>query len=255
MLSQKDIQLLIEGCRATAKIGLGTGVKATIQELAIDFLSPPMDFLGLTTNPAIFVNEETYHLLGKFHKSWVSNGTIAVKESFLKEPTLQIIGIIVHETGHAFNVAAGISNSEANAYIFEIEVLSRWLHQNNTLLYGSNSSDLLKYFNSRLEEYHKSMSGSPYLSQLVKQIEHGTIPCDPEKENTPLLQPKLKRSRSDSSHVVHGGKKISRGIPGFFGEATYSHLTVRFEAQCTFFRTVICIDEKEKHLKSSCIML
>ncbi len=203
------------------KKGLGTGVKATIHELAVDFLSPPMDFLGLTTNPAIYVNDETYHLLGKFHKNWVANHTIAVKESFLNEHTAQIIGIIVHETGHAFKVAAGIANSEANAYIFEIEVLWRWLHQNNTLLYGCTSADLLEYFNSRLEDYHKSTSGNPYLSKLVQQIESGKIPADPEKENLPLLQPSLKRSRSDSSTVVPNGKRSSRSTLGLFSESSY----------------------------------
>lgn len=86
-----------------------------------------------------------------------------------------VIGIIAHETGHAFNVAAKIENSEANAYIFEIEVLLLWHKAKNPALFGCSTSDLLDFFKSRLPYYRMGIKTSLYLGYLVEEIEHSTI--------------------------------------------------------------------------------
>ncbi|WP_156812518.1 hypothetical protein [Legionella tunisiensis] len=118
MLAKEDILKIINECRKMGEIGLDNGIMALVPTLNVDFLLPPKDFLGVSNNPAIFVNHNTYRLLGKHHNVWKKNKTIAVKEDFLEKDPMMIIGIIVHEVGHAFNVAAGITNSESNAYLF-----------------------------------------------------------------------------------------------------------------------------------------
>ncbi len=40
-----------------------------------------------------------------------------------KPNDMTAIGVIVHETGHAYNIAAGLVNTEANAQAFEIKTL------------------------------------------------------------------------------------------------------------------------------------
>ncbi|KTD22496.1 hypothetical protein [Legionella londiniensis] len=171
MWTISDIQRIIHVCRCAGKKGLGNGNKGIIPPLEIDILTPPHDFLGIGENPAIFVNEHTFSLLGKHHNQWKENQTIAVKKDFLTLQTMQMIGILVHETGHAFNVAADIPNTEANAYIFEIEILSNW-HQNKYTFYTDFSTDdLQKYFSSRLPYYRKETKNSSYLQELVKRIE------------------------------------------------------------------------------------
>lgn len=175
MLTKKDVAEIIDGCRKTAKVGLGNGCQATIDELVIDFLSPPNDFLGVGNNPAIFVNSHTYRLLGHVHETWEENKTIAVKEHFLQNTTINIIGILVHETGHAFNVAAKIPNTETNAYIFEIEVLAHWYRTKNDLLHDCTKSSLQSYLEDRLPFYRKNSKDSDYLAGLVHKIEQGTL--------------------------------------------------------------------------------
>jgi len=175
MLTKEDIQKIIDECRVTAKQGLRNGTKALIPDIEIDFLAPPADFLGKQENPAIFINHHTYSFLGKHHTSWVVNQTIAVKERFLENSPVMVIGILAHETGHAFNVAAKIENSEANAYIFEIEVLLSWHKAKNPVLFGCSQSDLLDFFKSRLPYYRMGEKNSMYLESLVKTIEQNTI--------------------------------------------------------------------------------
>lgn len=76
-------------------------------------------------------------LLGAFHQNCVINKTIVLKDSFLMTKSIDVIGTIIHEIGHAFNVAAKIPNSEANAYIFEIEVMLKLLETDNPMLFGN----------------------------------------------------------------------------------------------------------------------
>lgn len=190
MLAKEDILKIINECRKMGEKGLSNGVKASIPTLKVDFLLPPKDFLGISTNPAIFVNRDTYRLLGKRHNVWEKNKTIAVKEDFLKKEPMMIIGIIVHEVGHAFNVAARITNSEANAYIFEIEVLSRWTKTENPMLYGCSINDVQSFFESRLSMYRREASGSERLAYLVEAIEQNELfplPQDTSTESRGVL--------------------------------------------------------------------
>ena len=174
MLNKKDIQNIIDECREMGTKGLGNGVQANIKELQVDFLSPPNDFLGLAGNPAIFINQHTHKLLGKAHPSWQPNQTIAVKEDFLKNNAMLIIGILVHEIGHAFNVAADIPNSEFNAYIFEIEVINSWFAKKSPLLFDCSKADVQGFFSNRLPYYHSETRKSAYLNTLVKKVEENS---------------------------------------------------------------------------------
>ena len=190
MLTKKDIETIINECRVAGKNGLGNGCRAFIPEISVDFLSPPTDFLGVGSNPAIFVNRSTFNLLGRHHKTWAVNKTVAVKESFLENPPMNIIGIIAHEIGHAFNVAAGIDNSEANAYIFEIEILALSFKTNTPLLFNCSATDLQSYFESRRPHYNMAIKGCDYLAALVKKIEQHTLlePLDSKVTQTDALK-------------------------------------------------------------------
>lgn len=170
MITKYQIRLLIEACREIGWTGLNNGIKASIPELEIDILNPPNDFLGVHGNPAIFVNEHTYKLLGAVHEDWILNKTIALKGSFLKESPIDIIGAIVHETGHAFNVSAHIENTEANAYIYEIEVMRLLLETKSPLMFDCTYSELQSYFARRLSFYKKGIQSNEYLTQLVDEI-------------------------------------------------------------------------------------
>ena len=156
--------------RNAGKKGLGNGSKATIPELNIDILTPPNDFLGVGSNPAIFINSQTFNLLGKHHQ-WLENQTIAVKKNFLSFNHMQKIGILVHEAGHAFNVAAQIANTEANAYIFEIEVLTNWHAPSKMGSMDFTKDELLCYWSMRLPYFRQKASSSDYLARLMADIE------------------------------------------------------------------------------------
>ncbi|WP_419420198.1 hypothetical protein ACNVED_02570 [Legionella sp. D16C41] len=170
MLTENDIKQILELGRSLGKIGLSNGVSAQMPKLIIDILKPPKDFIGVNSNPAIFVNKSTYQYWGKKHKNWIVNETIAIKDSFLKQPKLEVIGAIVHEIGHAFNVAANIANTEANAYIFEIEVLNRLIPANLELFNNISDEDIKSYFAMRLPYYKQAISSNAHLTELVDQI-------------------------------------------------------------------------------------
>ncbi|KTD43177.1 hypothetical protein [Legionella parisiensis] len=170
MLTSYHIRLLIEKCREMGWNGLNNGITASIPQLQIDILKPPHDFLGVQGNPAIFVNKSTYKLLGHLHKNWVMNQTIALKVSFFEQTMIDMIGEIIHEAGHAFNVAAKIANTEANAYIYEIEVIRKLLETKSPLLFGCTSGDIQSFFRKRLPYYNKEVSENKYLAQLVETI-------------------------------------------------------------------------------------
>ncbi|WP_133127405.1 hypothetical protein [Legionella nagasakiensis] len=199
MLTKRDIQRIIDECRMAGNNGLGNGKRGTIDELVIDFLTPPNNFLGIGSNPAIFVNEKTYKLLGKYHRTWEKNKTIAVQEDFLDKPPMKVIGILVHETGHAFNIAAGISNTEANACIFEIEVLSLWYKTNNSTLFDCSKEDLLSYFEERLTNYRSVMDENEYLKNLVRDIREHTILDESECRPRPV---KVRKTRHPSRYEL-----------------------------------------------------
>ncbi|KTD70370.1 MULTISPECIES: hypothetical protein [Legionella] len=171
MLTNYHIRLLLDECREMGWNGLDNGVTASMPQLQVDLVEPPHDFLGVKGNPAVFINKDTYKLLGHLHENWVVNQTIALKTSFLKQQTVNIIGALVHEAGHAFNVSAKIANNEANAYIYEIEVMLKLLETNSPLLFGCTNNDIKSYFNERLPFYNKEISKNKYLAKLVDFIE------------------------------------------------------------------------------------
>ena len=211
MLTKIDIQTLIDECRIVAESGLGNGTKATIKELELDFLTPPTDFLGIDNNPAIFINLYTFRLLGKLHEKWLVNKTIAVKENFLENKPITVIGIIVHEVGHAFNVAANIPNSEANAYIFEIEVLSRWFKIKHPLIQHLPYEELHLFFISRLGYYHMETKNNPYLKQLVLEIESHIAFAIQKKASVPI-----ENSKGHLPRVIVSTPKIQNKNPLLF---------------------------------------
>lgn len=170
MLSLYHLMLLVRKCQEEAQNGLPNGTYASIPKIKIDVVSP-QTFLGTENNPAIFINEKTYKLIGSSHKNWEKNSTIALKKNFLKEEPIQIIGAIIHETGHAFNVAAGLPNTEANAYIYEIEVMRKLLETQSPLLFGCSFDDVRSFFKDRLIQYRKDTRYNEYLAQLVESIQ------------------------------------------------------------------------------------
>lgn len=170
MLRIEHIKQIIEACRELGEQGLDTGVKASIPDMLVDVVTPPSDFLGVNGNPAIFVNQKTYNLLGALHSSWIVNKTIAVKEIFLEEKPINIIGAIIHETGHAFCVAAKIANSEVNSYIFEIEVLLRLIEMKSPLLTHCSTKDIQSYFDSRIPYYNIGAGSNEHLVSLIKLV-------------------------------------------------------------------------------------
>lgn len=171
MLAKLHLKQIVTVCRQLGEHGLNNGVKATIPPLEIDILKPPNDFLGVVDNPALFINKETFKLLSAFHKNWVVNQTIVLKDRFLMRESIDVIGAIIHETGHAFNVAAKIPNSEANAYIFEIEVMLKLLETESPILFGNSEKEVRSFFEKRLSYYYKSILGNAYLADLVKTIQ------------------------------------------------------------------------------------
>lgn len=185
---REHIEHIINQCREVGEAGLENGTHASFPTLYIDVVTPPLDFLGVNSNPAIFINKETFKLLGAMHSNWIENRTIALKDSLLNKDPIEIIGAIVHETGHAFNVAANIENSEANAYIFEIEVLLRLFKTNKLSEFDCSALDLRCYFSSRLSYYHAGAHHNPYLENTIEKIktefkiEHKALSSEQKKQ-------------------------------------------------------------------------
>ncbi|KTD38570.1 hypothetical protein Lnau_0558 [Legionella nautarum] len=192
MLTREQIREIIEECRRIGVSGLGNGRRTTIPFIKIDILrADGLDFTGVLGNSAIFINKNTHKMLSQYHSSWVANKTIAIKESLLLKPTIDIIGAIVHETGHAFNVEAKIANTEGNAYIFEIEVLLKLLESDYLSSFGCDKEDVGSYFQSRLANYHME-TRNPYLAKRVDEIVEEFGLYNPRKE-----QPDEKPSLSE----------------------------------------------------------
>ncbi|MCE0721719.1 MULTISPECIES: hypothetical protein [Legionella] len=194
MISSYHIRLLIEECREMGWSGLNNGKTASMPQIQIDVLKPPHDFLGVQGNPAIFVNQSTYKLLGHLHKNWVMNQTIALKTTFFEQKTIDVIGAIIHEGGHAFNVAAKIANTETNAYIYEIEMMRKLFETKSPLLFGCDFSDIQSFFKGRLAFYNKGIdnkdnSDKKYLASLVEAIKQEfkleeEVAPSPEQKNS-----------------------------------------------------------------------
>ena len=164
----------------------------TIPQLEIDIVLPE-EFLGVHNNPAIFVNSATYRQLKKFHLNWVENRTLAFKQSFLTGETIDVIGAVIHETGHAFNVAANISNTEDNAYIYEIEVMRRLFATNSPLLFGCSFTEVQSYFKRRLAYYCINHKNNPELYNLIESITiEFQLTAEELQSNSPENNPSFK---------------------------------------------------------------
>ncbi|MFW2535184.1 MULTISPECIES: hypothetical protein [unclassified Legionella] len=87
-------------------------------------------------------------------------------------------------------MAAGITNSESNAYLFEIEVLSLWVKTGNSMLFNCSASDVQAFFESRLSMYRMEIRGNEHLARLVEAIEKKEIfslPQNTSAESSELL--------------------------------------------------------------------
>ena len=164
--------MVIAQAIAEAGVGLGNGNNALVPAITVNVVAPGL-FLGAPGNPAIFVNAATFAALGGHHPLWVLNQTIAVFAATLARPTVDAVGILVHETGHGFNVAAGIPNTEGNAYIFEIEVLSRLVLAGNNVLaiLGVTQAQVNVFLVGRLPQYRQAGVGDLYLNALRGLVE------------------------------------------------------------------------------------
>lgn len=169
MLTIYHIRLLIDECRELSRLGVLNDNRVVIPHLDIDLVLLG-EFIGAQDNPAIFVNSMTFKRLSKFHSNWVENGTLVFQKSFLQKAPIDIIGAVVHETGHAFNVAAKIPNTESNAYIYEIELLRKLLKSKSPSLLDCSLADVTSYFQRRLTYYAKDSSNSPELCALIAEI-------------------------------------------------------------------------------------
>lgn len=169
MLSIYHIRLLINECREMSRVGFFNDHRVAIPHLEIDVVLPG-DFIGANNNPAIFVNSMTFKRLSKFHTHWIENGTLVFQKSFLQKDPIDIIGAVIHETGHAFNVAANLPNTEVNAYIYEIEILRQLYLSKSPLLFDCSLEDVRAYFHRRLVFYAKDSPHSPELRTLIEEI-------------------------------------------------------------------------------------
>lgn len=172
-MTEQEMKEILKHCQELASKGLKNGYSAKIPELEINI--PKLNsFIGVN-NPAIFVTEVTYGKLGRFHEDWTPNITIAISQTFLRKyinDKIRLIGILVHETGHAFNFYAGIPNSELNAYIFEIEILHK-LYEEGVLSekpYGITKEEMQSFFQFRLHKYKSTILKSDYLNALIANI-------------------------------------------------------------------------------------
>ena len=200
MISNSNIERLFRICRMRAIIGLGNNKTAYIPHLCLNIVEKST-FIGVGGNPAIFVNNITYRILKKFHPLWKPNITVVLKRSFLesKKP-MDIVGVIVHEAGHAFNVYSGIKNTEKNAYIFEIDVLL-CMYKKGLLseMFDITKTDLSPYFNDRMSFYIMDADKKGYLFTPVKSINdcfNLTKPTHPKPSKSPEKSPGLEEKAS-----------------------------------------------------------
>lgn len=172
-MTYAEMKRILIYCQVLGFEGLKNGNSAIIPELKIN-LPKRNSFIGVQGNPAIFVSDVTYKKLKRFHADWVPNVTIAISSAYLfksRPSYIDIIGVLVHEAGHAFNVYAKIANNEANAYVFEIETMFK-LFKMRVLKrqFGLSKEDLGSYFQSRMDQYTLETHNNPDLKQLVDEM-------------------------------------------------------------------------------------
>ena len=178
----KEIESIIEACRQITSAGtLWNPKPVTIPNLVIDIRPSNFSFLG-RGNIAIFVNSDTYRLSERYRAAeenssaveWKENETIVISSSVVEKGIssfdLHALGVIIHETGHAYNVAAKITNNEGNAYLFEIEVLMNLYKNNHPLVDSFQKNDFKEYFSKRLNDYRKGFKTAS-LPEMVAKLE------------------------------------------------------------------------------------
>lgn len=137
-------------------------------------------FVGAHGNKAIYLNRKTRETLMSAWREkltryavensgeWVQNPeVISVQKAvlFLESKSypltgkglLNDLGVIAHEYGHAYNDKIGRSNTEGNAYLFELWALREAIGEVTYLpCRGVTTSDVLSYLNGRIADYKKS---------------------------------------------------------------------------------------------------
>lgn len=180
MIGNKELKRVLDMSRHFAQEGLISGARANIPEITIALIEQGA-FIGVGKNPAIFVTQNTYRMLGRANPDWQPDQTIAIKRSFIERAAIvNIIGVLAHETGHAFNVYAGISNSENNAYVFEIEAMMQFVEDSSFMArYGLKLEDYKAYFESRMRYYRMGAKVNECLQGLLPKIERGFLQQQP----------------------------------------------------------------------------
>lgn len=195
MMTYQEMKRILLYCQVLGFAGLRNHTYAIIPELKIN-LPQQNSFIGARGNPAIFVTEVTYNKLKRFHEDWIPNITIAISHAYLVEPkrnTIDIIGILVHEAGHAFNVYGKIKNNEANAYVFEIETMYNLLKMGVlSRQFNLKKEDLGAYFQSRLEQYNIETPNHSYLRTLVDEISNEFNLDNKNTTSEPLVKIQIK---------------------------------------------------------------
>lgn len=173
-MDREEIVELVNTCSNYAREGTPYHPEPVIlPHFVLDF-RPPRGYLK-DNNPAIFVNERTFRLTANNRREekaeaenpdeyvdWVVNQTLVISENVLEEGSpkekLLYTGVIIHETGHGYNVAAGIPNTEANAYLFEIMVLKHLFDVQHEVVQGLTRENLVDYFKMRMPQYKMGFS-------------------------------------------------------------------------------------------------
>lgn len=128
-MHDSEIQEIISACRSFAAIQ--------------DVVLPPIDIdrskiaRTLSENAVAVLTNASSNMAAKViaHANqmdtphWEAGRVICISDAIVNASadSMQAIGVIVHEMGHAFNIAARKPNTEANAQVFEIEMLLHYL--------------------------------------------------------------------------------------------------------------------------------
>jgi hypothetical protein len=157
-MRDSEIQEIITACRTLAAregvalppITIDTSkIARTLSEKAVAFLTNKSSKMAARMIARANNMEEP---------NWDAGKVICISDTIItaRGNSMQAIGVIVHEMGHAYNIAANLPNTEANAQVFEIEVLLHFRHQNPEVIPGDHAySDeaLDLFFKERIVKY------------------------------------------------------------------------------------------------------
>lgn len=248
-MTDDEIQEIIEVCRV---IAANQGV--IIPTIMID-RSDIAQAISSGTAVAVLTNEKSEKhasMIAKQRKEdapkWVSGRVMAISGTIIKASanSMFAIGVIVHEVGHAYNIAAGITNTEANAQVFEIE----------TLLKLSQEKDKIQ----TLDEFLKKRVDSAYLANTPAtggyERLHKTIQSLPEtfKETLGSYYEKLPKhiaSHQNSSSKFFYGTLKELEIPPSATAFAVSSSTPKKKLLTTVEPTDFFNAQKAKSVSSS----